>query len=74
MELLVLTLYLTEVHARNSGFIMVKMGSNIKLNCTMESGDRVHHSLAVFWYLDDTVIDWMGQTEVGDGVQVLSFP
>ena len=52
---------------------MVKRGSNIELNCTVESGDRVHHSLAVFWYLDDTVIDWMGQTGVGDGVQVLSL-
>lgn len=52
---------------------MVKKGSNIELNCTVESGDRVHHSLAVFWYLDDTVIDWMGQTGVGDGVQVPPF-
>lgn len=52
---------------------MVKKGSNIELNCTVESGDRVHHSLAVFWYLDDTVIDWMGQTGVGDGVQVTPF-
>ena len=52
---------------------MVKKGSNIELNCTVESGDRVHHSLAVFWYLDDTVIDWMGQTGVGDGVQVLKL-
>lgn len=70
-------LYLSEAHARihdtNGGDIMVKKGSNIELNCTVESGDRVHHSLAVFWYLDDTVIDWMGQTGVGDGVQVVPF-
>ena len=49
---------------------MVKRGSNIELNCTVESGDRVHHSLAVFWYLDGNVIDWMGQTGPGNGVQV----
>lgn len=68
-------LHVTEAHAHihdtNGGDIMVKKGSNIELNCTVESGDRVHHSLAVFWYLDDTVIDWMGQTGVGDGVQVV---
>ena len=52
---------------------MVKRGSNIELNCTVESGDRVHHSLAVFWYLDDSVIDWMGQTGPGSGVQVRFF-
>ena len=49
---------------------MVKRGSTIELNCTVESGDRAHHSLAVFWYLDDRVIDWMGQTGHGRGVQV----
>ena len=49
---------------------MVKRGSTIELNCTVESGDRAHRSLAVFWYLEDRVIDWMGQTGHGRGVQV----
>ena len=75
VSLIQYALYISEAHAHihdtNGGDIMVKKGSNIELNCTVESGDRVHHSLAVFWYLDDTVIDWMGQTGVGDGVQVL---
>ena len=70
-----ISVYIAEAHAHihdsNGGDIMVKKGSNIELNCTVESGDRVHHSLAVFWYLDDTVIDWMGQTGSGNGVQVL---
>ena len=58
------------IHDTDGGDVMVKRGSNIELNCTVESGDRVHHSLAVFWYLDDSVIDWMGQTGPGSGVQV----
>ena len=73
--MMMMMVYITEAHAHihdsNGGDIMVKKGSNIELNCTVESGDRVHHSLAVFWYLDDTVIDWMGQTGSGNGVQVL---
>jgi len=69
-------LHVTEAHAHihdsdGGGDIMVKRGSNIELNCTVESGDRVHHSLAVFWYLDGNVIDWMGQTGPGNGVQVM---
>ena len=73
-----LSLYLiTEARARihdsDGGDIMVKVGSNIELNCSVESGDRVHHSLAVFWYLDGKVIDWMGQTGPGKGVQVQNF-
>ena len=75
MIMMMMMVYITEAHAHihdsNGGDIMVKKGSNIELNCTVESGDRVHHSLAVFWYLDDTVIDWMGQTGSGNGVQVL---
>ena len=67
---------ITEAQARihdsdGGGDIMVKVGSNIELNCTVHSGDRVHHSLAVFWYLDGKVIDWMGQTGNGKGVQVI---
>lgn len=67
---------ITEAQARihdsdGGGDIMVKVGSNIELNCTVHSGDRVHHSLAVFWYLDGKVIDWMGQTGNGKGVQVM---
>ena len=58
------------IHDTDGGDVMVKRGSNIELNYTVESGDRVHHSLAVFWYLDDSVIDWMGQTGPGSGVQV----
>ena len=50
---------------------MVKKGSAIELNCTVESGDRVHQSMAVFWYLDDVVLDWMGQMGPGKGVQVI---
>jgi len=50
---------------------MVKKGSAIELNCTVESGDRVHQSMAVFWYLDDIVLDWMGQTGPGRGVKVI---
>ena len=50
---------------------MVKKGSAIELNCTVESGDRVHQSMAVFWYLDDIVLDWMGQTGPGKGVKVI---
>ena len=49
---------------------MVKKGSNIELNCTVESGDRAHSSLAVFWYLNNNVIDWQGQTGAGLGGQV----
>ena len=58
------------IHDTKGGDIMVKRGSTIELNCTVESGDRAHHSLAVFWYLEDRVIDWMGQTGHGRGVQV----
>ena len=50
---------------------MVKKGSAIELNCTVKSGDRVHQSMAVFWYLDDLVLDWMGQTGPGKGVKVI---
>ena len=49
---------------------MVKKGSNIELNCTVERGDRAYNSLAVFWYLNDRAIDWQGQTGPGRGVQV----
>ena len=49
---------------------MVKKGSNIELNCTVESGDRAYSSLAVFWYLDDRAMDWQGQTGPGLGVEV----
>ena len=50
---------------------MVKKGSSIELNCTVESGDHVHASMAVFWYLDDRVLDWMGQTGPGKGARVV---
>jgi len=50
---------------------MVKKGSNIELNCTVESGDRAYSSLAVFWYLDDRAMDWQGQTGPGLGVEVV---
>jgi len=50
---------------------MVKRGSSIELNCTVESGDQVHASMAVFWYLDDIVLDWMGQTGPGWGAKVI---
>ena len=49
---------------------MVKKGSSIELNCTVESGDRAYNSLAVFWYLNQRAIDWQGQTGPGQGVQV----
>ena len=49
---------------------MVKKGSNIELNCTVESGDRAYSSLAVFWYLNDRAMDWQGQTGPGLGVEV----
>ena len=51
---------------------MVKKGSSIELNCTVESGDRAYNSLAVFWYLNHRAIDWQGQTGPGKGVQVSS--
>lgn len=50
---------------------MVKRGSSIELNCTVESGDQVHASMAVFWYLDDIVLNWMGQTGPGRGARVV---
>jgi len=50
---------------------MVKRGSSIELNCTVESGDQVHASMAVFWYLDDIVLDWIGQTGPGLGAKVI---
>ena len=49
---------------------MVKKGSSIELNCTVESGDRAYNSLAVFWYLNHRAIDWQGQTGPGEGVEV----
>ena len=49
---------------------MVKKGSSIELNCTVESGDRAYNSLAVFWYLIHRAIDWQGQTGPGKGVEV----
>ena len=49
---------------------MVKKGSSIELNCTVESGDRAYNSLAVFWYLNHRAIDWQGQTGPGKGVEV----
>lgn len=68
-------LHVTEARARihdsDGGDKMVKKGSNIELNCTVESGDRAHSSLAVFWYLNNNVIDWQGQTGAGLGVQVV---
>ena len=27
--------------------------------------------MAVFWYLDDIVLDWMGQTGPGEGAEVV---
>ena len=59
------------IHEVGGGDKMVKVGSAIELNCTVESGDRVHASMAVFWYLDGAVLDWMGQTGPGRGVQVV---
>ena len=47
---------------------MVKVGSAIELNCTVESGDRVHASMAVFWYLDGAVLDF--ETEAVYTVEV----
>ena len=31
---------------------------------------QVHASMAVFWYLDDIVLDWIGQTGPGLGAKV----
>jgi len=59
-----------KIHERDADK-MVKKGSAIELNCTVKSGDRVHQSMAVFWYLDDLVLDWMGQTGPGKGVKVI---
>ena len=59
-----------KIHKRNA-WKMVKKGSAVELNCTVMSGDMVHQSLAVFWYLDDVVLDWMGQTGPGKGVKVI---
>ena len=32
---------------------------------------QVHASMAVFWYLDDIVLDWIGQTGPGQGAKVI---
>ena len=32
---------------------------------------QVHASMAVFWYLDDIVLDWIGQTGPGLGAKVV---
>ena len=32
---------------------------------------QVHASMAVFWYLDDIVLDWIGQTGPGLGAKVI---
>ena len=58
------------IHDSDGGDKMVKKGSNIELNCTVESGDRAYNSLAVFWYLNDRAMDWQGQTGPGQGVEV----
>ena len=58
------------IHDSDGGDKMVKKGSSIELNCTVESGDRAYNSLAVFWYLNQRAIDWQGQTGPGQGVQV----
>jgi len=67
-------LHVTEARARihdsDGGDKMVKKGSSIELNCTVESGDRAYNSLAVFWYLNHRAIDWQGQTGPGKGVEV----
>lgn len=59
-----------KIHERDNEK-MVKMGSTIELNCTVESGDMVHQSMAVFWYLNDFVLDWIGQTGPGRGAMVV---
>jgi len=67
-------LHVTEARARihdsDGGDKMVKKGSSIELNCTVESGDGAYNSLAVFWYLNNRAIDWQGQTGPGNGVEV----
>ena len=37
------------------------------MNCPFQ----VHASMAVFWYLDDIVLDWIGQTGPGLGAKVI---
>ena len=58
------------IHDSDGGDKMVKKGSSIELNCTVESGDGAYNSLAVFWYLNNRAIDWQGQTGPGNGVEV----
>ncbi|XP_023337368.1 lachesin isoform X2 [Eurytemora carolleeae] len=51
--------------------LFVKKGSRLELRCLVNKGEGVHESMAVFWYLNSRVLDWMGQTGPGFGAKVL---
>ena len=61
---------MAKIHS-TEGDKMVKKGSAIKLNCTVDVDGMVHSSMAVFWYRDNIVLNWMGQTGPGWGVSMV---
>ena len=50
--------------------VIVKVGTSFQLLCLVNTGQGVHESMAVFWYLNDIVLDWTGQTGPGRGATV----
>ena len=49
--------------------MVVKKGTTFNLRCLVNTGEG-SSSMAVFWYLNDKVLDWAGQTGPGEGASV----